>query len=60
MLMGIRFDRTTRRKGQTLDIKVLDVIMCDILGLSIQMIIKLCSPFNYYYYYVFICKTKIS
>ena len=43
--MGIRFDRTTKHKGQTLELTVLDVIMCYFLGLSIQVIIDLCSPF---------------
>ena len=51
MLMGI--DRTTRHKEQTLELKVLDVIMCNFLGLSIQVIINLCSPFSYYYYYYY-------
>ena len=50
MPMWNRVDRTTRHKGQTLELKVLDVIMCYFLGLSIQVIIDLCSPFNYYYF----------
>ena len=49
MLIGIWFDRTTRHKGQTLELKVLDVIVCYFWGLSIQVIIvqSRCSPFNY-------------
>ena len=38
--MGITFDRTTRQKGQDLELKVLDVIICDFLGLSIQLIMR--------------------
>ena len=49
--MGITFDITTRHKGQTLELKVLDVSMCNFLGLSVQVIINLRSPFNYYYCY---------
>ena len=50
MLMGIRFDRTTRHKVQTLELEVLDVIICYFLGLCILVIIDLCSPFNYYFF----------
>ena len=43
-----RFDRTIRHKEQTLERKVLDFSMCYFLGLSIQVIIDLCSQFSYF------------
>ena len=54
--MGVRFGRTTRHKGQALELKVLHEIMCNFFDFSIQVIINLCSRFNYYYYnyYLFI------
>ena len=52
MLRGVGVDLT-----EQLELKVLDVIMCEFLGLFIQVIINVCSPFNYnsyLYIYLFI------
>ena len=56
--MGIRFVRTTRHEGQTLELTVLDIIMCYFLGLSIQVIIDLCSPFIFFFFFFFLLQNK--
>ena len=50
---NIRFDRTTGIKGQTIELKMLDEIMCNFIGLSIHVIIELCSQFLFFFFFFF-------